>query len=483
MAHDKGAAGPIWQWPVTDLVTAVKSGQLRASELVETCVERIERSHDDLNAFVHTDAGQARAAAADIDSAVARGDDPGPLAGIPFGVKELEPVEGWPYTSASKVFEHRVAEYTSTQVTRLRAAGAIPIGLTAAPELGSLAHTRSVLHGTTHSPWNLERTPGGSSGGTAAALAAGLVPMATGSDGGGSIRIPAAYSGLFGIKVTWGRVSEGPRMSSGDLTGVRGPLSTTVRDAARYLDCVVGIDVHDRWSLPHPGFSYEERLDPGALRGLRAAWSSTLGYAVCDPEVEKVAHEAAMHLVEMAGLELVERPVDLPPPGLTWSILGSQDVFRTLAPYWPDCADVLTPAIRMAMESSDLLNRRRYVRSVATRIENDHRLADLFSDIDLLLTPTTATVAFPAGGPMPAEIAGQAVSPMLAVPYTQPFNLGGQPAVSIPAGFNSEGLPVGLQVVARHHEDHVLLAAAAGFEASRPWPRFAPYAMTIEESR
>src|SRR5256714_4368441 len=327
-----------WRRPVVELADAVRAGEQKAIDLVDLCLARIERAQDDLNAFVHVDAEGARRRAREVDESVAGGTDPGPLAGVPFGVKELEPVAGWPYSEACQVFTDRIAEYDSTQVTRLKASGAIPIGMTAAPEFGSISYTRSHVHGTTRNPWNRERTPGGSSGGSAAAVAAGLVPFCTGSDGGGSIRIPCSYSGLFGLKPSWGRISHGPRVHGADLTAVVGPMTTTVRDAARYLDCVVGVDVHDRWSVPAPDLSYEAVLDAFELTGLRVAWSASLGHGRCDPDVEQGAHEAAEALVAAAGFRFVHRPLDLPGPATAWGILGGPDIFPPPAPHLPDRA-------------------------------------------------------------------------------------------------------------------------------------------------
>ena len=213
----------------------------------------------------------------------------------------LAQVEGWPDTHASRVFADDIASADCTEVARLRAAGAVFVGLTTSPEFGSVNWTRTYLHGTTRNPWNLERTPGGSSGGSAAAVAAGLTPISTGSDGGGSIRIPCAYSGLFGFKVSFGRVGSHAAFDNG-LTAVPGPMCRSVRDAARYVDAIAGPTAIDPTSLPKPP-SYEDAVVSGRaaerVRGLRAAWSSTLGFAVCDPEVEAMTRAAAEALCEI----------------------------------------------------------------------------------------------------------------------------------------------------------------------------------------
>ena len=294
----------------------MRAGKLRSTELLDVFVERVEKLNPELNAFCYLDLEGARARAAAIDEAVARGDDPGIWAGVPMGVKELVQVAGWPDTHGSLLYRDAVGTRDDTEPARLKAAGAVLVGLTTSPEFGSTNWTRTYLHGTTRNPWNPERTPGGSSGGSAAAVASGMMPICTGSDGGGSIRIPAAYSGLFGFKTSFGRVGYAGNFDSA-LTSVPGPMCRSVRDAARYIDAIAGPTNNDPTSLPRPVRSYEDAVVSGdavaQLRGKRAAWSATLGFAVCDPEVEKLAYEAALALCADAGIELVDVDVRLPP--------------------------------------------------------------------------------------------------------------------------------------------------------------------------
>src|SRR5205823_11644205 len=227
-----------------------------------------------------------------VDAAIARGDDPGPLAGVPFGVKDLEDCAGLPTSHGSLLYKGRPpVAADSIHVGRLRAAGAVPVGKTAAPEFGAIAYTSTPAWGTTRNPWNLERTPGGSSGGSAAAVAAGLVPFCTASDGGGSTRIPASFTGLFGMKPSYGRIPH-PRAALSQTTCV-GALTTTVADAARHLDVAAGPDDRDRASLPPPTVSYERAAEELDVGGLRALWSPDMGYAVVVPEIEGLARSAA----------------------------------------------------------------------------------------------------------------------------------------------------------------------------------------------
>jgi aspartyl-tRNA(Asn)/glutamyl-tRNA(Gln) amidotransferase subunit A len=471
----------LWERDAWELADDIRAGKLKSVDLLDAFLERVEKFNEELNAFCFLEVEQARTQAAAIDAAVARGEDPGVWAGVPMGVKELVAVEGWPDTHGSMLFKDTIADHTATEAARLRDAGAVLVGLTTSPEFGSTNWTRTYLHGTTRNPWNPERTPGGSSGGSAAAVAVGMMPICTGSDGGGSIRIPSAYSGLFGFKVSFGRVG-----SNGDfdtsLTSVPGPICRSVRDAARYVDAIAGPTDVDPTSLPKPARSYEEAITSGAavarLRGLRAAWSSTLGFAVCDPEVEKLAHEAALALCEDAGIELVDVDFHLRRPGRAWAIVSEIDTSANHLHAARGHMDDVTPVSRGGFQMIENLTPDQLLHAQQRRWELLRAIADVFDEVDLILTPTTATTAFTAEGPPPFEIAGQPVGGMGSVPFTAPFNISGMPGVSIPAGVSVEGLPVGLQVVARRHEEELVLACGAVAEQNRPWPKFAPMAYT-----
>jgi len=474
--------GELWERDAWELAEGVRRRELRATELLDTFLARIEKFDRELNAFGFMDVDAARTRAAEIDAAAARGDDPGVWAGVPMGVKELAAVEGWPDTHASQVFADDIAERDCTEVARLRAAGAVFVGLTTAPEFGAVNWTRSALHGTTRNPWNPERTPGGSSGGSAAAVSVGMMPICTGSDGGGSIRIPSSYCGLFGFKVSFGRVGNSGAFDNG-LTSVPGPMCRSVRDAARYVDAIAGPTAIDPTSLPRPVRRYEEAITSGdaqgRLSGLKAAWSSTLGFAVCDPEVEKLAHEAALALCADAGIELVDVDVQLPRPGRAWALISTLSGATERGERVFEHLDQLTPVTRPGYEE---LRDQRSLEPLLTALRRRDQLlaaiARVFDEVDLLLTPTVALTAFVAEGPPPMEIAGQRVGGMGSVPYTAPFNISGMPAVSIPAGNAPDGLPVGLQVVTRRHDEELVLGCGAVAEENRPWAKFAPMAFS-----
>lgn len=463
---------PIWRRDAAELADLVRAEEMSAKEVLEVFLERIDRSDESLNAFVHLDPDGARAQAAEIDRRIAAGEDPGPLSGVPIGIKDLENVKGMPTRFGSVPYKDNVAERDGVQTARLRQAGAVIVGKTATPEFGTTAFTRTYLHGTTRNPWNLERTPGGSSGGSAAAVAAAMLPIASGSDGGGSIRIPASYTGLVGAKGTFGRIPRGDGPDS-SLTSNYGCMARSVRDTARWWDCVVGSHELDATSLPHPGSSYEDTLYD-TPQGLRAAWSDDLGYGVCRRDVADMARTGAEHLVEAARMTWVDRPVELKDMSVAWGLLGRPGTWLEVRDFWPDRADDFTPTVRWAIrDAEERFNVRELARATERRYENNRRLAEIFSETDVVLTPTTSTTAFRAEGPMPSEIDGREIKVMHAITFTYPFNVSGHPAVSIPCGYDDEGLPVGLQIVGRRHADHVVLQLAAAFEQARPWPKIA----------
>jgi aspartyl-tRNA(Asn)/glutamyl-tRNA(Gln) amidotransferase subunit A len=460
--------------PAAVLADEIRAGTRSALDAVEAALAAVDRADGELGAFVVLDPEGARAAAVAVDAAVARGEDPGPLAGVPIGVKDLEDCAGLPTSHGSLLYQGRApVAADSIHVARLRAAGAVPIGKTAAPEFGTLSWTRSKAWGTARNPWALDRTPGGSSGGSAAAVAGGLVPLATASDGGGSIRSPAGFSGLVGHKASYGRIPDPGPLDS--MTAVVGSLATTVADAARHLDVAAGPDPRDRTSLPAPGLSYEAVVEVLATAGLRARWSPDLGYAVVDPEVAAVARGAASVLAGAAGLDLDDVPVRLTDPVTTWLEGGSLDMWLALEDgMWPGVADDLTPFSRWVLEQTETAPVSSLVAPARRRAVLEREVGELFAEVDVLLTPTTAIPAFVAEGPPPAEIAGQRVHPAMATPFTMVANLCWNPSTSVPAGLSADGLPIGLMITCGLHRDDLCLRLARLLEETQPWPRTAP---------
>jgi aspartyl-tRNA(Asn)/glutamyl-tRNA(Gln) amidotransferase subunit A len=451
------------------IAESVRAGERKAVEVLDQCLEEVAGGNERLNAFVHLDEGRARAAADAVDSAVARGEDPGPYAGVPFGVKDLDDCEGMPTSHGSLVFKGQApAPADSIHVARLRAAGGVPIGKTAAPEFGTLNFTKTKAWGITRNPWDPSRTPGGSSGGSAAAVAAGLVPVATASDGGGSTRIPAGFSGLVGHKPSHGRIPHpGP---SGSQTAVHGMLTTTVADSARHLDITAGPHDDDRLSLPAGGHRYEDIIESLDVAGLRARWSVDLGFVEdVDADVARIAEAAASVLVSAAELELDGGEVRLTDPVRTWLSGGAMDLWFSIEEdMWPGVADDLTRYSRDSLEATVDYPVRKYARAVRRREQLTLDASRLFAEVDVLLTPTTAVPAFPAEGPPPGGA--------MATPFTMLANLCWNPSISVPAGLTPDGLPVGLQITVPRHRDDLALRLARIFEQAQPWPRHAPAA-------
>jgi aspartyl-tRNA(Asn)/glutamyl-tRNA(Gln) amidotransferase subunit A len=456
-----------WPGDACSLVDAFRRGERRPIDELEATLAAIDRSK--LNAFAYLDADRARDAARRADVHL-------PFGGVPIGVKELDQVEGWPDTDASVPLAERVAPHTSTYVARVRDAGAVLVGLTTASEFGGVNCTRTELHGVTRNPWDLARTPGGSSGGSAAAVAGGIVTIATGGDGGGSIRIPAGFTGLFGLKGTYGRIPRGPRVSYGSLTSVVGCMARSVRDAARWFDVANGHDQRDPLSLPRVD-GWETGLDSHVddLRGQRVAVVADWGGATVSPAMWDVLEEAAAALIADAAFTRVDGvDTTLPRMGAAWSISGMIGVHGLLEGLWPDCAEVLTPemraALRLTEERYDLEAR---IKIERRRVELNERMADIFEQVDLVIAAANPDVAFAAEGPLPATFGGLDAGQRNNGLLTFPANLYGCPAVSIPAG-TVDGLPVGLQVIGRHFTEPLLLDCARLVERARPWPLVVP---------
>jgi aspartyl-tRNA(Asn)/glutamyl-tRNA(Gln) amidotransferase subunit A len=460
------------------IADAVRSGSLRARDVLEACLERIERLNPILNAFVFLDPDRARAAADAVDAQVAGGADPGPLAGVPLGIKELEQVAGWPDTRASTAYRDRVGAVTSTMTTRLLAAGAVPVGLTASPEIGHLFNTTSVLHGPTRNPWNLERTPGGSSGGAGAALAAGLVPLATGSDMGGSIRLPAGWSGVVGVKGTFGRIPRGPGwVGNADMIHY-GPLARTVGDAARFLDVASGPHERDPNSLPAPAIPFEHQLGRTDLQGLRVAVVDDNGLSPSHPGVRDALHDAGASLIATIGGTEATIRLDLPDIMDGAAALMFCDADPAMADQMAEIMGNLfaTPGAGPLMETAFAgadLSIEAVHRSNQVRFALTQAMANAFEDADLILIPASPLPAIGCEGPLPTVVDGREVGPQAGALFTGPFNMSGHPIVVVPMG-TVDGAPTGMQIVARRHQDGLALAAAAAYERARPWPLLAP---------
>lgn len=464
-----GPVGDVpWQGDASSLVAAFRAGERSPLEELEATFRAIETSG--LNAFCHLDPEGSLHAAKHADVSL-------PFGGAPIGIKELDNVAGWPQTHASSVFAGRIAQHTSLMVDRIaRFGGAVLVGQTTASEFGGVNLTRTRIHGTTRNPWDPQRTPGGSSGGSAAAVAGGLCTIATGGDGGGSIRIPAGFTGLVGLKATYGRIPRGPQQEIGNYTTVSGCMARSVRDTARWFDTCNGHDARDPFSLPRvDGWEAGLGTHLDMLRGQRVAVVPDWGGAVVAPVMWELLDAASTELIASAGLARVDGlDTRLPSMGAAWSISGMLAVRAQLADHWPDCADELTPEIRYGLETTaGLYGPEARAKIERRRMELNDAMARIFDEVDLVITASNPDVAFAADGPLPAVFGGVTAGTGNNGRLTFPANLHGNPAVSIPAG-SVDGLPIGLQVIARHFAEPLLLDLALLVERERPWPLVAP---------
>lgn len=454
----------------------VRRGEVSARELVTACLDGIEREQARLNAFVHVDAEGALAAADRVDTARRAGDELGPLAGVPFGVKDLEDAAGMPTRRGSRWYaDAGPAARDDVHVARFRAAGAIPVGKTATPEFGAWGYTASPLTGVTRNPWNPDRTPGGSSGGTAAAVSAGVLPFGTASDGGGSIRGPGSSCGLPGLKPTYGRVPTFG-VTRHAQNAVNFALATTVADTALLLDLAAGPDHRDRTCLPPPGVRYTDVIEQLDVAGLRATWSADLGFVVVDPEVDRITARAAARLIDAAGLHRVDADTRFDDYIGVYVKIEGADKFVDAPAWWAERLDELDPLSAGGWPATAKVTLPAFARVERERRRLELRVAELFEHTDVLLTPTNACPPFAAAGPMPTEIGGRPCHGGHAALLTMLANVVNLPAITLPAGVSADGLPVGLMVTAPRHREDICLRLARLWEQAAPWSRHAPMA-------
>jgi Asp-tRNA(Asn)/Glu-tRNA(Gln) amidotransferase A subunit family amidase len=464
--------------PATELAAAIRARRLSPSELTTAVLERIRAVNPTVNAFCTVAEDAARAAAKAAEAAVMSGAALGPLHGVPISFKDLTPTAGLRTTFGSKVFERHVPEEDATVVERARRAGAIVIGKTNTPEFGSKGVTDNRIFGATRNPWKLDRVAGGSSGGAAAALAAGLGPLAEGSDLAGSIRIPASCCGVVGLKPSLGRVPRYPTLNGWTGFSVVGPMARTVRDAALLLAVMAGPDDRDPQSLPATGEDFARAAAEGAaaagIRGLRVAWSADLGYAPVDPEVRRIAASATKAFEDL-GCVVDDAHPGFEDPETLFLDLTAPARAAAVGGYLGQWRAEMEPVLVARVERASGTTAVDFEKASHRRTALWHIVRRFFERYDLLLTPTTAVTAFPIGADFPAEIGGRRLaSPLGWFPFTFPVATSGQPAISVPCGWTGDGRPVGLQIVGRRFADAEVLRAAAAFEVARPWAHLRP---------
>jgi aspartyl-tRNA(Asn)/glutamyl-tRNA(Gln) amidotransferase subunit A len=454
--------------PLSELCARLSRKDVSAVELMQSTLARIDATHEAINAFTALrDPTAALADAAASDARIAAG-DARPLEGIPLGVKDLEDAEGLITSMGSVPFKDNQPDRDSVQVERLRAAGAIVVGKTNAPEFGYTAISKNLLFGATRNPWNLERTPGGSSGGSSAAIAGGVVSLATASDGGGSVRIPATFTGCFGHKPSYGRIPNGPESAwTMDDTAVHGPLTRTVEDAAMHLDAVVGDHPLDPNSLPHPGFRYRDILE-NLPDSLRVGFSPDLGYGVVQSDVARAVADAT-RVFESMGHPLRMIKGGPPEPGRDWGLSGAFELLSKLEPLLPDHEADFGRGFIKGVKAGAAMTPEMWGTMKKRREELNRWCAAVFEDVDLLLTPTVPYDPPPARGPLTLSVEGREQPPANVGTFTMPFNLSWHPAATVRVGLSDAGLPVGMQIVGPRLRDDLVLQAARAFEREQPW--------------
>jgi len=449
-----------------ELLAGYARRELSPVEVTRAVLARIAADNDKVNAFCLVDEAAALQAASESEARWQAGRPVGLCDGVPATVKELLLARGWPTLRCSRAVEREQAwTEDAPSVALLRAHGAVLLGKTASPEFGWKGVTDSPLFGITRNPWDLSRTPGGSSGGAAVAAALGMGALHLGTDGGGSIRIPAAFTGIFGLKPSFGRVPVYPPSAFGTTSHV-GPMTRTVEDAALMLTVLSGPDARDWLALPRDQLDYRTGLHDG-VAGLRVAYSPTLGYAKVDSEMASLIHGAVRRFEELgAHVELVERVIDDP-----------VEIFRK---HWYAGAALAVSSIPLSkrahmdpglveiVEAGERLDHMDYMHAVAARGQLGLRMNLFHEHYDLLITPAMPIVPFSATAQVP-DAARQA-NWIDWTPFTYPFNLTHQPAATIPCGLTRRGLPVAMQIVAAVYQDTLVLRAARAFESLQPIP-------------
>jgi aspartyl-tRNA(Asn)/glutamyl-tRNA(Gln) amidotransferase subunit A len=463
----------------TALSAAYAAGSLSPVEATEASLAAVDRWNDRVNAVLFTDPEGALASAREAEERWRRGEPLGPADGVPVTVKDMFLTRGWPTLRGSHLIDAAGPwEEDAPAVARLRESGAVVLGKTTTPEFGWKGVTDSPRHGVTGNAWGSDLTPGGSSGGSATAVALGMGAWSIGTDGGGSVRIPASFTGTTALKPTFGRVPMYPPSPYGTLSH-GGPMTRTAADAALMLDVIAGADARDWAAMPPATEGFADALedDPGqALRGLRVACSPTLGFVRNDPEVQ-AAVEAAARVLVAAGAHVEQ--VD---PGIedcvdAFHVLWFTGAAKVIGAYGPDALGHVEPGLARAVRRFGLAaSASDYLDAMAVRMDLGVRMGAFHGEWDVLLTPTVPVAAFAAGQDAPHGWPDELWTSW--TPYTYPFNMTQQPALSVPCGFTADGRPVGLQLVAARHRDALLLRVGHAYQQVTDWHTATPTRLT-----
>ena len=460
--------------PATELRSKIDNKEISIIELTQLFLDRIQLLNPKLNAYLTVCEEQALAAAQEAQKAIEQGNHRGPLHGIPISIKDLEMTQGITTTMGSLIYKDSIPSLDSIVVERVKESGAIILGKTNTPEFGQSGTTENLLGGPCRNPWDMNRTPGGSRGGAASALAAGLCTLAPGSDGGGSIRIPASFTGLFGIKPSQGRIPRygGYGRPAANHFSQSGPLSRTVLDSANLLQALSGADSRDPTSIRETPPNFTRDLKQG-IQGLRIGWSADLGYAGVDPEVVAITEHSAKSFATL-GANIEEVNLLLEDPFEAFYDVFSTATYTSYGHLLDDRITDFTDYVRNTLQHAAGLSAANLSTSLL-RVDQIRRQMEIFfDDYDLLLTPTMAVTAFPIEE-RPTIIGGKAVNPFWGyLPFTFPINMTGQTAANVPCGFSQDGMPVGLHIIAPKGSESLVLRASSAFEIINPWIHHRP---------
>jgi len=457
--------------PATELIQNYRTLKISPVEAVRASLDRIERYGDKLNAFTVVDPDSALKAASDSEQRWKTGNPKGLLDGIPTTIKDLVITKGWPTLRGSRSTNpDQPWDEDAPSVARLKEHGAVLLGKTTTPEFGHKGVTDSILTGITRNPWNLDKTPGGSSGGASAAVASGMGQLAIGTDAGGSIRIPASFTGIYGLKPSFGRVPTYPSSPFGTLSHA-GPMTRTVADAALMLTVIANPDNRDWQALPYDGADYSSRID-GNIDGLRVAFSPTLGLNTeVDEEVAEAAANAAQQLSDLgASVERIDLNWPTPPRDII-QVLFTSSAAKLISMLTDEQQDQIEPTLLAMAAEGRKLDMMSLKTAELDRTANGLYMNHILAQYDVLLSPTLPVVAFDTGKQCPDSYNED---PSGWIPFTPPFNLTGQPAASIPCGFDSNSLPIGLQIVGPMYGDSVVLNVSRAFERAHPFAHKRP---------
>jgi aspartyl-tRNA(Asn)/glutamyl-tRNA(Gln) amidotransferase subunit A len=463
--------------PAWKMASLIRKRELSPIDLTAHFIERMTTFNPDLNAFVTMVTDMAIEQAKRAEVSLLSGEDIGPLHGVPIGIKDLNPTKGIRTTYGSRLFKDHIPSSDDIVVERIRKSGAIIIGKTNTPEFGWKGTTENLLLGPCRNPWNREMTSGGSSGGAGSALAAGLIPLANGSDAGGSIRIPASFCGVYGLKPTFGRVpSDYNRGQGWSPFSQNGPMSNNVLDSAILLQILSGKDPRDPRAIQEEPADFITAVGHPSINGLKIAWCPSLGGWPVDVEVAQATTNAAIMFEEMgATIEEVNLSTDMDQLIESFSTIMLTDLSMVVSPAIDEGrSNEITPALAKWVGQSASLPISNYPIAIKHIEWHRHKFQEFFDSFDLLLTPTMAVPSFPINA-FPAIVNGLAVDRRWGYnPFCFQMNITGNPAASIPCGFTADGLPIGLQIIGHHRDEAKILQASAAFENDHPWGHSRP---------